>query len=114
MSLFEAVGMYKLLLILLLSLGTTAGCVYVAPISQGNVLDQEDVDAVETGMTRSQVRFLLGTPMIADPFHADRWDYVYYLKPGRGDAVGRRWVSVVFDGDRVTEVMKDQELDEDI
>ena len=62
------------------------GCVYRASISQGNLLKDEDVEQVQVGMTRSQVRFLLGTPMIDDPFHRDRWDYVYYLKLGRNPA----------------------------
>ncbi|MDX1481732.1 MAG: outer membrane protein assembly factor BamE [Woeseiaceae bacterium] len=90
------------------------GCVYVAPISQGNVLDEEDIEQVETGMTRSQVRFLLGTPMVNDPFHADRWDYVYYLKAGRGDALLKRWISVYFEGDQVSRIVADQSLSDDL
>jgi len=65
-------------------------------------------------MTRSQVRFLLGTPMIDDPFHRDRWDYVYYLRVGRDGASFKRWVSVFFDGDYVSRVVRDQELKPDI
>ena len=91
-----------------------SACVYQAPISQGNLLKQEDIDQVELGMTRSQVRFLLGTPMIDDPFHADQWDYVYYLKLGRRDAAFKRWISVEFDGDLVSEIRKDQELNPDL
>ena len=87
-----------------------AGCVYVAPVSQGNLLDQDDVDQVEVGMTRNQVRFLLGTPMIDDPFHMDRWDYVYYLKLGRKDAAFKRWLSIHFENDRVVNINSDQEL----
>ena len=87
-----------------------AGCVYVAPVSQGNLLDQEDVDQVEVGMTRNQVRFLLGTPMIDDPFHANRWDYVYYLKIGRQDATFKRWLSIHFENERVSQIVTDQEL----
>lgn len=93
-----------------LTLSTAVGCVYQANLSQGNVIKQEDLDQVEVGMTRSQVRFLLGTPMINDPFHADRWDYVYFLKIGRDDAVFKRWVSIHFDGDHVSEINADQEL----
>ena len=65
----------------------SAGCVYRATISQGNIIKQQDLDQIEIGMTRNQVRFLLGTPMVDDPFHANRWDYVYYLKIGRQDAI---------------------------
>ena len=94
----------------ILALAALCACVYQAPIAQGNLLKQEDIDQVEVGMTRSQVRFLLGTPMIDDPFHANRWDYVYYLKIGRRDATFKRWVSILFDGDRVSEIIEDQEL----
>lgn len=108
--------MRKLLqtLLIVTALAVAAGCVYVAPISQGNVLDQEDIDQVEAGMTRSQVRFLLGTPMIDDPFHADRWDYVYYQKVGRGDASYKRWIAVLFENDRVSSIIKDQTLNPDL
>lgn len=88
-----------------------SGCVYQAALSQGNLLDQEDIDQIEVGMTRGQIRFLLGTPMIDDPFHTARWDYIYYLKLGRQDASFKRWVSVFFTDDRVSEIRKDQELD---
>ncbi len=87
-----------------------AGCVYVAPVSQGNLLDQADVDQVEVGMTRNQVRFLLGTPMIDDPFHANRWDYIYFLKIGRQDATFKRWLSIHFENERVSQIVTDQEL----
>ena len=90
------------------------GCVYQAALSQGNLLDQEDIDQVQVGMTRGQVRFLLGTPMIDDPFHEDRWDYVYFLRIGREKATFKRWISVYFDGDNVTEIVKDQELRSDL
>ena len=48
--------------------------------------------------------------MVADPFHHERWDYVYYLKIGRRDAVAKRWVSIFFDDDVVGEIRRDQEL----
>ena len=102
------------ILLLCLILSLAQGCVFKANISQGNIVEQEDLDQVTVGMTRSQVRFLLGTPMIDDPFHRDRWDYVYYLKVGRKDTTGKRWVSILFEGDVVTEIRKDQDLDVDL
>jgi outer membrane protein assembly factor BamE len=92
----------------------SSGCVYRVNISQGNIVEEEDLDQVETGMTRNQVRFLLGTPMIEDPFHQDRWDYVYYVKIGRNDASGKRWVTILFDGDSVTEIQRNRELAENL
>lgn len=101
---------YLIIAILLAALTASSGCVYRVGISQGNLIEQEDLDQVEVGMTRNQIRFLLGTPMIDDPFHQDRWDYVYYLKPGREDAVFKRWISIIFEDDVVSEIRKDQEL----
>jgi outer membrane protein assembly factor BamE len=100
-----------LFLLLCCSLFVSGGCVYRANIAQGNLIKQEDLDQAEVGMTRNQIRFLLGTPMVDDPFHKDRWDYVYYLKIGRKDAAQKRWVSVFFLDDRVSEIRKEQELD---
>ncbi len=99
---------------MLFILSAAGGCVYQANISQGNVIKQEDLDQVEVGMTRIQVRYLLGTPMIDDPFHEERWDYVYYLKIGRDDAIFKRWVSILFDADRVSEIIDGQELSPDL
>jgi len=105
----------RLLCILILSVSLlTSGCVYQAALSQGNLLDQEDIDMVEVGMTRGQVRFLLGTPMIDDPFHENRWDYIYFLRVGREDATFKRWISIHFDGENVSEILKDQELRADL
>lgn len=92
----------------------TTGCVYRANISQGNLIKQEDLDQAAIGMTRNQIRFLLGTPMIDDPFHKNRWDYIYYLKLGHQDASYMRWVSIFFVDDKVTEIRKDQQLNPDI
>ena len=99
------------ILFLCFALAASAGCVYRANIAQGNLIKHEDLDQAEVGMTRNQIRFLLGTPMIDDPFHRDRWDYIYYLKLGRADATYKRWVSVFFTEDKVSEIRKDQELD---
>ena len=108
--------MRKLILrgLILATLMAFAGCVYQATLSQGNLLKQEDLDQVEAGMTRSQVRFLLGTPMIDDPFHEERWDYVYFLRIGRKKASFKRWVSIYFDDEKVSEIVDGQELRPDL
>ena len=103
----------SLVLALFLGLLTTAsGCVYRANISQGNIVEEEDLDQVAIGMTRNQVRFLLGTPMVSDPFHQNRWDYVYYVKIGRNDATAKRWVTILFDDETVSEIQRNRELAE--
>lgn len=102
----------KQIAVLLLSIALVvgSGCVYRANISQGNLIKEEDLAQLEVGMTKSQVRFLLGTPMVDDPFNKDRWDYVYFLKLGRKEAIFKRWLSVYFEDDVVSEIRKDQEL----
>lgn len=98
------------LLISLLLCGLTA-CVYRVDVQQGNLLDQTDIDAVQVGMTRSQVRFLLGTPVAGTGFHKDRWDYMYYLKPGKGTKALQHWVIIWFDGDTVRKIDQDVPID---
>jgi outer membrane protein assembly factor BamE len=88
----------------------SSGCVYRAAVSQGNLIKQEDLDQVEIAMTKNQVRFLVGTPMIDDPFARNRWDYVYYLKIGRNVASQKRWVSIIFVDELVSEIRQNQEL----
>jgi outer membrane protein assembly factor BamE len=88
----------------LLALALCSGCVYRIPIQQGNFLEAKDLDQVNVGMTRSQVRYLLGTPMVADPFDHSRWDYVYYLKRGRISNPLQRHFIVYFDGDKVAKI----------
>jgi outer membrane protein assembly factor BamE len=84
----------------------SCACVYRINIQQGNFLDQVAVDQVRAGMTRSQVRYLLGTPMVADSFNRDRWDYIYYLRKGRTRHVDSRRVTVYFDGEKVAKLDK--------
>lgn len=84
-----------------------SACVYRIDIQQGNLLEDKDIEQVEVGMTRSQVQFLLGTPMVSDSFHRDRWDYAYYLRRGRQSDVERRWLIVYFDNERVARVERD-------
>ncbi len=82
----------------------SAGCVYRMDIQQGNLLEAEQVEQVEVGMTRSQVRFLLGTPMVIDSFQTNRWDYVYSLRRGHSRKIEKRHLVVWFEGDAVTRI----------
>jgi outer membrane protein assembly factor BamE len=87
-----------------------AACIYKIDIQQGNLLKDTDIARVQVGMTRSQVQFLLGTPMVADSFHRDRWDYAYYMKHGRSREVQRRWIIVYFENERVARIEREVEL----
>lgn len=86
-------------------LGLAAGgCVYRVNIPQGNYLEAKMLDQVQVGMTRSQVRYVLGTPMISDPFHPDQWNYLYYFKDGKSRKVDRRLVVVYFADEKVAKI----------
>lgn len=90
---------------LLVALAVSA-CVYRPNILQGNYIDEDKLEQVQPGMTRGQVEFLLGTPVVQDTFHEDRWDYVFFFKPG-DRKYGRERLSrfvVYFDGDVVERV----------
>lgn len=83
-----------------------AGCinVYRADIQQGNVVTPDMVEKLKPGMTRSQVRFVLGTPLVTDTFHPDRWDYVFYQKRGADAPFEPSRLTVVFEGDALLRV----------
>jgi outer membrane protein assembly factor BamE len=70
---------------------------YKIDIQQGNVLTQDMVSQLRPGLSKDQVRFILGTPVLMDMFHANRWDYVYRLQKGNG-AIEMRKFSTFFDG----------------
>jgi len=72
---------------------------YKIDIQQGNVLTQEMVAQLKPGQTRDQVRYILGTPLLADVFHQERWDYVYSYRNGTTGVLETRQFSVFFDKD---------------
>jgi outer membrane protein assembly factor BamE len=84
-----------------LFLPALGGCVYRMNIQQGNYLENSTLDQLQVGMTRSQVRYLLGTPMVPDAFDKDRWDYLYYLRKGRLEKPEQRHLIVYFENDKV-------------
>ncbi len=91
--------MRKILIpILVLSILLTTGCVYVADVQQGNVIEKKELDQLKTGMTKKQVKFLLGSPIIQDPFHHDRWDYVYTFREGDNSDIEKRSLTLLFKG----------------
>jgi outer membrane protein assembly factor BamE len=79
---------------------------YRIDIQQGNVITQEMVAQLKPGLTRDQVKFILGSPLVADMFHTDRWDYVYMLQPGKGE-VQRRRLTVIFEDNKLARLAGD-------
>ncbi|MEO8313902.1 MAG: outer membrane protein assembly factor BamE [Pseudomonadota bacterium] len=82
------------------ALSLTSGCLYRMDIKQGNLLDPPQVVQLQNGMTKSQVKFLLGTPMVPNGFDSDRWNYYYYEKIGTRKPATMR-VTVWFKDDKV-------------
>lgn len=81
---------------------------YRPDVQQGNVVTREMVEQLREGMSREQVRFLLGTPMLTSPFHADRWDYVYFLKRGKGSETQSRLLTLQFKENRLASFRSDE------
>ena len=72
--------------------------VYKISIPQGNIITQDMIDQLRPGMSKRQVMFVMGTPLIRDPYNQDRLDYVYNFQPGCG-VRGQERISVLFEGD---------------
>ncbi|MFV0478816.1 MAG: outer membrane protein assembly factor BamE [Parahaliea sp.] len=80
--------------------------VYKINVEQGNLVDKEMVDQLQRGMTRRQVQFVLGTPLVEDTFNQDRWNYAYIIR--RGDNIIREaQMAVLFEGDMLMDVSGD-------
>ncbi|MFQ5936462.1 MAG: outer membrane protein assembly factor BamE [Acidiferrobacterales bacterium] len=90
---------------LLLLAAFMSGCIriYLPDVQQGNVITQEMVDKLKPGMTRRQVQFVLGTPLITDSFHQNRWDYYYSYKRGKEYRTKRK-VSLFFKDDKLIDI----------
>ncbi len=82
---------------------------YSVEVVQGNVLTKELISRVQIGMPRAQVRDLLGSPLLTDVFHGDRWDYVFTIRR-QGTEPQRRSVVLMFDGDRLISIDTGGEL----
>lgn len=82
--------------------------VYKIAIAQGNIITQEMIDKLEPGMTRRQVIFVMGTPLVRDPYNQDRWDYVFNFQPGGGER-GQERVSLYFENELLSSLTGDFE-----
>lgn len=98
----------KLLIAAALTAFTLSGCslVYRIDIPQGNYVEQKQVDKLRQGMSREQVVYVLGSPMLQDAFEHDTWYYLYEFQPGHGDKE-RKELTIKFVGDRLATVTGD-------
>ncbi|QMU61263.1 MAG: outer membrane protein assembly factor BamE [Gammaproteobacteria bacterium] len=103
---------YILSITLLLACQNKLLTVHKIDVQQGNALDAEMVDKVKIGMNKEQVRYVLGSPIITDSFHPDRWDYIYLFIPGYGEQE-RRQLTLKFDRDEVIDINRHNILESD-
>lgn len=97
---------------LFVCLCVNAGCsIYRPTIQQGNILEPEQISKLKTGMTRRQVMFVMGTPLLQDPFHKDRWDYIHTVKPGTSREMTYQRLTLYFENDSLVRI-DDSELKE--
>lgn len=83
------------------------GCtIHIPEVQQGNILETDVLAQLHTGLSKKQVQFLMGTPIIRDAFHPDRWDYVYLLV-AQDKKTKRQRVTVFFDHDTVSRIETD-------
>ncbi len=100
-------------LVLTLAACLLTGCGYFqfpgihrVEVQQGNIITQDMVDQLKPGMTKSQVRYIMGTPLVADTFNQNRWDYYYTRKDGN-ETLERESVTVFFEDDELTHITGD-------
>lgn len=89
-----------------------AACIkpYQPDIQQGNILNNSDLAELRYGMSKQEVLFILGTPMVLDPFNTSRWDYFFSKTNQRKDHTEQRLVTAIFEGDKLTELKGDVDL----
>ena len=84
-----------------------ASCAYKPDVQQGNTLDDKQISQLKIGMTSQQVTFIMGTALLKDPFHKNRWDYLYSFAKGQGKAE-RRLLTLYFKDDKLSKIDKSQ------
>ena len=92
---------------LLMCLSATSGCTAYRPtIQQGNILETDQINKLKPGMNKRQVTFVMGTPLLQDPFHKNRWDYIHTIEPGDSKKITFQRLTLYFDKDTLTRIDK--------
>lgn len=103
---------YRLLISLAVSLFVLTGCIrpFQADIQQGNIINNSDLREIRYGMSKQEVLFILGTPMVIDPFNEQRWDYFFSRRNQNRKETEQRLITAIFDGDSLVELKGDVDL----
>lgn len=100
----------KILTVALATAAISACGFFRVEIQQGNVISQQQVEQLETGMTKREVRYIMGTPLVVDPFHEKRrWDYFYTFSPNLGAEFEKRRITLFFEDDKLERIAGDFE-----
>ena len=92
---------------LLVWLALVSGCsIYRPTIQQGNILDLKQIDKLKLGMSKHQVLFVMGTPLLKDPFHENRWDYIHTVKNGKTSITTIQRLTLYFNKDGLARIDK--------
>ena len=98
-------------IILSIALCLVSGCVYKIDIAQGNYLEQKEIDKLQVGMTKEQVKYVLGNPVVKDSFNTNTWYYVYEFVSGKNENFNKRKKLVLsFVDDKLTKAEGDFEI----
>ena len=89
--------------------GFNAPLLHKIDIQQGNVVDQKMLDQLKSGMNKKQVKFIMGTPVLIDPFHNERWEYIYSFQQG-GTVREHRHITLHFENDKLAYISGDIEI----
>lgn len=107
--------MRTILIISLLFLGLSGCTVYKIDVQQGNTVDADKISQLKPGMTENEVRFLLGSAMLIDPFHGHRWEYVYAFRKGGEDIIKQKRLTLYFENGVLSKIdqseFKEKQLD---
>lgn len=102
-----------LAIVIALSVSACSSWVYRIDIPQGNYLEQKDIDRLQIGMTKEQVKFVLGSPVVEDSFNEDIWHYIYRFKSGRSDEFNvKKQFTISFEDNKIVKAEGDFELPE--
>lgn len=89
-----------------------SGCIrpYQPDVQQGNIINNSDLSEIRLGMSKQEVLYILGTPLVIDPFNESRWEYYYSKLNKRNKQTDTRVISVVFEGDNLSNIMGDVDI----
>jgi len=90
-----------------------AGCsgIYHMDVQQGNLINESQLEQLKTGMNKRQVQYLLGAPLVTDPFHKQRWDYFYSFRKGGASKTTQQRLTLYFKDQNLQKIERNEDAD---